>query len=125
MTGEERRIILDRGFDRTVDVVLDAFLQEGFRLNPVSAGDLRARQASPRAQRYAMLDAVLPELAFEPPTALGCRVSIFELTAGCTLVTIARPAVGYPVPAALLPQVAERVGHVVRMLLRTGSLTAA
>ena len=94
MTGEERRIILDRGFDRTVDVVLDAFLQEGFRLNPVGAGDLR-RQASPRTQRYAMLDAVLPGLAADPPTALGCRVSIFELTAGCTLVTIARPAVGY------------------------------
>ena len=124
MTGEERRIILDRGFDRTVDVVLDAFLQEGFRLNPVGAGDLR-RPASPRTQRYAMLDAILPELPFEPPTALGCRVSIFELTAGCTLVTIARPAVGHPVPAAFVPRVAERVGHVVRMLLRTGSLTAA
>ena len=124
MTGDERRIILDRGFDRTVDVILDAFLQEGFRLNPVGAGDLR-RQPSPRTRRYAMLDAILPGLAVDPRTAPGCRVSIFELTAGCTLVTIARPAVGYPVPAALLPQVAERVGHVVRMLVRTGSLTAA
>jgi hypothetical protein len=131
MNGEERRLILDRGFDRTVDTVLDAFLQEGFRMNPVGAGDLRRPETSPRTRRYAMLDAVLPELTFreaassEPPAVLGCRISIFELTTACTLVTIERPVVRYPMLAALVPRVTERVGHVVSILLQRGTLTAA
>jgi hypothetical protein len=133
MNTEERRLILDRGFDRTVDTVLDAFLHEGFTLNPVGAGDLHRPEPGPdgRTRRYAMLDAALPEFVFrsihsaDAPVLLGCRISVFELTPSCTLVTIDNPVVRYPELAALVPRVAERVGHVVHVLMQTGTLTAA
>jgi hypothetical protein len=131
MNHEERRLILDRGFDRAVETVLDAFLREGFCINPVGAGDLHRPQSPGHARRYAMVDAALPELVFgsksapEPPALLGCRVSLFELTASCTLVTVERPIGRYPVLTTLVPRVAERIERAIRTLVHQGVLTAA
>jgi len=131
MNTDERRLILDRGFERALETVLDAFLSEGFAINPVGAGDLHRPNSPGHERRYAMLDASLPELEFRPadeaaaPAVLGCRVSIFQLTGSCTLVTVENPIVRYPVLAALVPRVAERVERVLRALVRLGVLTAA
>jgi hypothetical protein len=131
MNNEERRLILDRGFERTLETVLDAFLREGFCINPIGAGDLHRPESPGHAKRYAMCDAALPELVFrskfatDPPALFGCRVSIFELTASCTLVTIERPIERYPVLTTLVPRVAERIERAVRTLIHQGVLTAA
>jgi hypothetical protein len=131
MNPEERRLILDRGFERALIAVLDAFLQEGFLLNPIGSGDLHRPDSRGHARRYAILDAALPELVFrpkdtsDPPAVFRCRVSMYELTASCTLVTIENPIVRYPMLATLVPRLSERVGQVTQTLMRTGVLTAA
>ena len=131
MNTEERRLILERSFERTLETVLDAFLSEGFTINPVGAGDLHRPNSPGNERRYAMLNASLPELAFrqpgeaEPPAVLGCLVSVFQLTGSCTLVTVENPIVRYPVLATLVPRVAERVERVLHALVRLGVLTAA
>lgn len=131
MNANERRLILDRGFERALETVLEAFLREGFLLEPVGAGDLHRPGRSGRVCRYAMLDAALPELMFrskvtcDSPAVFACRVSVFELTDSCTLITAESPVVQYPALATLVPRLSERVGHVMRALLRTGALTAA
>jgi hypothetical protein len=131
MNDDERRLIVDRGFERTLETVLDALLDERFRIDPVGAGDLHRSQSCGQTRRYVMLDAVLPELDFRPqdasapPAALGCRVSVFELTASCTLVTLERPIVPYPMLSTLVPRVSERLERVIRALVHRGVLTAA
>jgi hypothetical protein len=78
-----------------------------------------------------MLDAGLPELGFrsrktsEPPALFKSRVSMFELTGSCTLLIVKHPTHQYPELATLVPQVSERIGHVLRALLRVGTLNAA
>ena len=64
MTTNDRRLIVDHGFDCTVETVIDAFLREGFTVTPVGGGDLRQHSAVGDALRYAVLEATLPELAF-------------------------------------------------------------
>jgi hypothetical protein len=131
MEPEERQVILDRGFDRAMETVLRAFLEEGFALNPVGAGDLHRRDGPGHARRYAMLDAAPPEVASrssgasQAAASFTCRVTMFELTGSCTLVTVENPIVRYPVLATLLPRLSERIGHVWRSLLRPGTLNAA
>jgi hypothetical protein len=130
MTLEERRLILDRGFDRALDVVLDAFLREGFKVNPTGAGNLHRPGGPGHARRYAMFDAGLPELNFcaekpGPPVLLGCRVTMFELTGSCTLVTVEEPVAHYPMLAALVPRINQRIAHAMRLLVQVGTLNAA
>src|SRR4030095_8713916 len=101
MEPEERQVILDRGFDRAMETVLRAFLEEGFALNPVGAGDLHRRDGPGHARRYAMLDAAPPEVASrssgasQAAASFTCRVTMFELTGSCTLVTVENPIVRY------------------------------
>ena len=65
-------------------------------------------------------------VALEPVTPLlGCRVSVFELTGSCTLVTIESPVVNYPALSGLVPRVTERLTRVVHTLLAAGNLNAA
>jgi hypothetical protein len=129
MNLEERRVILDRGFDRALQVVLDAFLREGFTVNPTGAGDLHRPGRAGHARRYAMFEAGLPELNFCRGTAgpqgfLGCRVSMFELAGSCTLVTIEEPVAHYPLLAGLVPRIAERIGRATEILRRLERLDA-
>jgi hypothetical protein len=131
MEPEERQLILDRGFDRAMETVLRAFLEEGFAVNPVGAGDLHRPGSPGHGRRYALLDAALPEVASrsrgasDAPTSFTCRVSMFELAGSCTLVTVENPIVRYPVLATLLPPVSERIRQVWRTLQRSGTLNAA
>jgi hypothetical protein len=123
MNLEERRVILDRGFDRALEVVLDVFLREGFTVTPTGAGDLHRPGRAGHARRYATLDAGLPELNFcratpGPQALLRCRVSMFELAGSCTLVTIEEPVAHYPLLAGLVPRIAERIGHAMDRLRR-------
>ena len=65
MNTNDRRLIVDHGFDCTVETVIDAFLREGLTVTPVGGGDLRQHSAVGDALRYAVLEATLPELAFD------------------------------------------------------------
>jgi len=130
MNPEERRLVLDRGFERALATVLTAFIGQGFTVKPAAAGDLRRPETAGDARRYATLDAALPELVFRagatpPPPLFTCRVSMYELSPSCTLVTVENPIVRYPALATLVPRMSERVGHVFRALVRTATLNAA
>ena len=123
MSSKDRRLVLDQGFDRSVETVLNAFLAEGFTIEPVDGGDLHSRCASVDRLRYALLEATLPELRFVPsgcgglPAILACRVTLFELTNTCTLVTASSPLQRYPTLASLMPRLSDRLGgalHTVR-----------
>jgi len=116
MSSKDRRLVLGQGFDRAVETVLNAFLTEGFTIEPVDGGDLHQRCASADRLRYALLDATLPELSSVPsgcggglPAILGCRISLFELTGSCTLVTASNPMARYPMLASLVPRLSERL----------------
>jgi hypothetical protein len=129
MNIEERRIILDRGFDRALNTVLDAFLQEKFVITPTGAGDVH-RPGSPGCpRRYAIFEATVGEVTapqatpFVPPR--GCHVSIFELAGSCTLVTVESPVVEYSALATRLTRVSDRISRVVHALLAVGNLNAA
>jgi hypothetical protein len=131
MNIEERRIILDRGFDRALSTVLDAFLHERFEITPTGAGDVHRPGSPGRSRRYAILDATIPELECGPrdrnAAALGlaCHVSVFELDGSCTLVTVGTPVAPYPVVEKLVARVSDRISRVVHELLAAGNLNAA
>ena len=133
MSTKDRRLILDQGFDHAVETVLSAFLAEGFTIEPVDGGDLHQRCASADRLRYALLKATLPELSFVPcgcggglPAILGCRISLFELTGSCTLVTASNPLARYPMLASLVPRLSERLGGAMHAAAaRRASLEAA
>ena len=74
MSREDRRLVLDQGFDRAIETVLHAFLTEGFAVEPVDGGDLHRRCTAGDRLRYTLLEATLPELGFVPVDAwAGCR----------------------------------------------------
>ncbi len=131
MNTAGRRLILDRCFDRALESVFDAFVREGFTVDLVAAGDLQRQTSRDVPLRYALLDATLPELdlrdapSAQSPTLLGCRVSVFEMAGSCTLVTAENPIGGYPALASLVPRIAGRARHAMRLLSRVGTLNAA
>jgi hypothetical protein len=116
----ERRLILDRDFDRGLASVIDAFLEQSFTVTPVDAGDLH-RQGKPGVPlRYALLRATPPEMS-----TVECRVSVFEIAGSCTLVTVEDPFARQPHLAMLMPRVVGRVSDAIQLLMRSGVLTAA
>ena len=132
MVSADRRLVLDLGFDRAVEIVLSAFLSEGFAVEPVDGGDLHQRCAAVDRLRYTELEATLPELGFVPcrrmgglPVLLGCRIALFELTATCTLVTASSPLARYPRLAALVPRLSDSVGSALQAAGQGASLEAA
>jgi hypothetical protein len=133
MSREDRRLVLDQGFNRAVETVLNAFLAEGFAVEPLDGGDLHGRGTAVDRLRYTLLDATLPELGFVPckcigglPAILGCRIALFELTGTCTLVTASSPLARYPRLASLVPRLSDRAGNALRQVAARGaSLEAA
>jgi hypothetical protein len=127
MSTKDRRLVLDQGFDRTVETVLDAFLAEGFTIEPIDGGDLHNRCGSVDRLRYALLEATLPELRFVPsgcgplPAILACRITLFELTGTCTLVTASSPLQRYPTLASLMPRLSERLGGALHTVVCRGA----
>jgi hypothetical protein len=127
MATADRRLVLDQGFDRAVETVLDALLTEGFTIEPVDGGDLHPR-CDTAPLRYALLVATLPELSFAPgrctgglPAILSCRVSLFELNGSCTLVTASNPMARYPLLASLVPRLSDRLGGALRLVRNRGA----
>jgi hypothetical protein len=123
MSSEDLRLVLDHGFDRAIETVLDAFLAEGFAVEPVDGGDLHRRCTVADRLRYTLLEATLPELGVVPcrcmgglPAILGCRVALFELTRSCTLVTASSPLTRYPLLASLVPRLSDRVSRALRQV---------
>ncbi len=123
MSGEDRRLVLDQGFDRAIETVLNAFLTEGFAVEPVDGGDLHRRCTAADRQRYTLLEATLPELGFLPcrcigglPAILACRIALFELTGTCTLVTASSPLSRYPLLASLVPRLSDRAANALRQV---------
>ena len=58
----DRCLVVDKGFDRTVETVLQAFLNAGFSVTPIEGGDLHQKRGPSGRLRYALLEATLPEL---------------------------------------------------------------
>jgi len=134
MNIDEQRLILGRGFERTMETVLDAFLHEGFTVTPIDAGDLHHRShVCPHdggSLRYALLEATVPELKASSPVAgaeelPACRVSVFELNGACTLVTAENTLVRYPLLESLARNAADRMGNALRLIVRRDVSTAA
>jgi hypothetical protein len=131
MTTGRRRLVLDRTFDQAIDTVLSAFLGEGFAIKLIEGGDLQERVSG--RLRYARLDATLPELRFVPgrpkegvPALLGCQISIFELAGSCTMITASSHLGRYPLLAALVPRLDDRVhGALSRVACQGSTLEAA
>jgi hypothetical protein len=120
MRLEEWRIVIDRDFDQTVTSVAGVFRSAGFSVAPVESGDLPNAARPGEPHRYTLLHATLPELSFQNDDAsasmLGCRLSIYELTASRTLLTADIRLMPYPALALLIPRVAKRVGDAVMRL---------
>jgi hypothetical protein len=132
MSTNDRQLVVDQGFDHAVETVLNAFLAEGFAIEPVDGGDLHHRCTSVDRLRYALLEATLPELRFVPtgcgrlPTILACRITLFEVTNTCTLVTASSPLQRYPTLASLMPRLSDRLGGALHTVgCRGTSLEAA
>ena len=127
LSTSDRRLVMDQGFDRAVETVLDAFLTEGFTVEPVDGGDLHQRCAT-APLRYALLVATLPELSCAPgpclgglPAILSCRISVFELTTTCTLVTVTNPMARYPMLASLVPRLTDRLAGALGLVAGRGA----
>ena len=131
MGTADRRLVVDEGFNQTVETVLEAFLKAGFSLTPLEAGDLHQKSESVGRLRYAMFEATLPELCFvrtvcrEPRPILGCRISVYEVTASCTFVTTSNPLARYPLLAALVPRLSERTRSALGLVAIRGAALAA
>jgi hypothetical protein len=127
----EARLVLDEGFERGVARVVDAFVCEGFTVRALDRGTLHRQPSYGGLLRYALIDAVLPDLPVDPrgvgPTSSthsGCRLCLVELTDSCTLVTAERPFVPHPLLASP-PRVGERVANALSLVMRHGSSLVA
>ena len=132
MTTNDRRLIVDHGFDCTVETVIDAFLREGFTVTPVGGGDLRQQAAMGGALRYAVLEATLPEPAFDVGRrradvmpVLSCQIAVYELVGKCTMVTATSPVAGRQELALLVPRLTDRVGSALCTITRAPAGTQA
>jgi hypothetical protein len=122
---DERRLILDRGFERAMETVLDAFLCEGFTINPMDAGDLHRPSTPGKPLRYALLEATLQDpagCAQQSSSCVRCRLLLFELTGSCTLVTADTNLAPYAAPA---PAMHRRVDAALSLASRHGTLSVA
>ena len=125
MTTNDRRLIVDHGFDCTIETVIDAFLREGLTVTPVGGGDLRQQSAVGDALRYAVLEATLPELAFtvgrrcaDVAPVLSCQIAVYELVGKCTMVTATSPVADRQDLALVVPRLTDRVGSALCTITR-------
>jgi hypothetical protein len=125
MTTTVTRLVLARSFDESLDRILGSFIGEGFTIRTVDSGNL-CGHGSARRLRYAVLDIVLPDrmrpgASSARAPAVGCRVTLFEFTDGCTLLTaehMLRPDVAGP-----LLDISERIARALRLLTCASSRT--
>ena len=124
----DRRLVVEQGFDRTVESVLQAFLDAGFSVSPIEGGDLHQKSGTEGRLRYAALEATLPELGFvrsscrrEFPPILGCRIALYEVTGSCTFVTTSNPLARYPLLASLVPRLSERTRSALGLVALKGT----
>ena len=132
MATNDRRLIVDHGFDWTVETVIDAFLREGLTVTPVGGGDLRQQSAVGGALRYTVLKATLPELAHavgrwraDVTPVLSCQIAVYELVGKCTMVTATSPVADRQEHALLVPRLADRVGNALCTITRARAGTHA
>jgi hypothetical protein len=78
------------------------------------------------------LKATLPELTFKDrpwggrsSSVLGCRLSIYELTASCSLLTADAPLSSYPTLALSTQRVSHRVDDALTELARESATSEA
>ena len=130
MTTNDRRLIVDHGFDCTVETVIDAFLREGLTVTPVGGGDLRQHSAVGDALRYAVLEATLPELTVgrrrdDLASVLSCQVAVYELVGKCTMVTATSPFADRQELELIVPRLTDRVGNALCTIRRSRAGTHA
>jgi len=130
MNTDERQLVIDQSFDQTLESVLAAFLREGFSVDPLEAGNLIFYKIPGDRLRYARIEASLPELSFTSGSQvqcglLGCRLSLYELSRSCTLVTAENALTRYPLLASLVPRVTRRISLALDEVSRVMSSAAA
>jgi hypothetical protein len=121
MRLDEWRMVLDRDFDGTVDRVIRVFQTGGFSVAPVESGDLPNDARPGEPHRYTLLYATLPELSFQTDDAgtasmFGCRLSVYQLTASRTLLTVDVRLLPYPALTLLIPRVTQRMREALALL---------
>ena len=128
----DRRVVVDQGFNRTIETVLQAFMSAGFSVTPIEGGDLHMKSAPGGSLRYVLLEARLPELGFaaserrlEAAPILGCRISVYEVTGSCTFVTTSNPLARYPLLASLVPRLSARTQTALGLVALHGAHSAA
>jgi hypothetical protein len=132
MTTNDRRLIVDHSFDRTVEAVIDAFLREGFTVTPVGGGDLRQHSAVGDALRYAVLEATLPVRTVDTgpwradvTPVLSCQIAVYELVGKCTMVTATSPVADREEFALLESRLTDRIGSALCTITRARAGTHA
>jgi len=132
MTTYDRRLVLQERFELVIEKVVGAFLAEGFTVRPVDGGDLHHCATACDSLRFAVLETSLPELSSVAigsravkPAILTCRIALFEMIGDCTLLTAASPVAEYPLLAAVVPRLYERVGRALRTVMQRGASAAA
>jgi hypothetical protein len=129
MRLEEWRLVVDGDFEHTSDNVVRVFQTLGFGVAPVESGDLPNAARPGEPHHYTLLYATLPELSFQndggSASMLGCRLSIYELTASRTLLTVDVRLMPYPTLALLVPRVKKRMREALARLAPDSSAVAA
>ena len=130
MRLEEWRMVLDREFDHAVDSVIGVFQAGGFQVAPIESGDFPNEARPGEPHRYTLLHATLPELSFQASDAgsasvFGCRLSIYQLTASRTLLTVDIRLLPYPALTLLIPRVAKRMHEALARLTPDTSVVEA
>ena len=132
MHANDRRLIVDHSFDCTVETVIDAFLREGLTVTPMGGGDLRQQSGVGVPLRYAVLEATLPEPAFDmggrradATPVLKSQIAVYELVGRCTMVTATSPVADQQELASLVPRLTDRVGSALCTIIRSRASTHA
>jgi uncharacterized protein (DUF302 family) len=93
-----RRLIVERPFDRTLWLVIEAFVREGFSMKSTDVTRMVRRIAHRDLRRYILLEATHPDLTWkalqldlDAGVLVPCHIAIYELGDGQTVVTVADP----------------------------------
>jgi len=142
MSDYGRRLVVDRPFARTLWLVIEAFVREGFSVKSTDVAKMVRGMADRDLRRYILLEATHPDLTWkalkldlDAGVLVPCHVAIYELGDGQTVVTVGDPLEAVtsltswretnPELAAVAEAIEDRVAHAVGTISRGGPCGAA
>jgi uncharacterized protein (DUF302 family) len=98
MSDYGRRLVIDRPFARTVWLVIEAFVAEGFLLKPTDVARMVKGTTGHELRRYILIEGTHPSLTWmalkldlDVGVLLPFHIAIYELGDGETVVTVGNP----------------------------------